>query len=174
MHREVAKYAIPFAFGRIPHPSRELELQAATCVALDLIVRPDIWPTPTIRLGEGILFVGYPKSLRIVMSWRDVDFRADTKLALVHELRRDRFTCLMDPAFVDRHRVGVEDVPDDSDLPGFSGGPGFLVRQDETILTPRLCSIVSQGVNFGGGAQLITLIPLDIVQVDGTIARFSG
>ena len=94
-----------------------------------------------------------------------MDLLGTTKLGLVHYLRDSEFACQLDPAFVDHYTAEHGEVSE-HDLPGMSGGPAILVRR-ETVLIPRLCGIIKQGVILGG-SRILYFAKLDRVQVDGT------
>jgi hypothetical protein len=125
--------------------------QLARLEAEATIVRPEHWPPPDLREGDPILCIGYPAVFRAQLGQDTIDCRAESRLAFIHALREQEFVCLLDPAYRERRQVGVEELPA-SDLPGASGGPGFLVRQ-EPVLVPRLCGIVKQG-NILDGCEL--------------------
>jgi len=237
LHAEVARYAIPFTFGRPPNPREQPGIHAATCVAvetvhsrfiitarhvaepardavqtspaeclagrvrlgldqialsdasLDLatipvtethvrlleadgyrVVRPDAWPPASeLLMNDPILAVGFPGAWRLHLSWDEIDFRSVTKLALVHQLGSGQFACQLDPAFVERYEVGDPDSLPAEQLPGMSGGPGFLVRQD-LIIVPRLCGVIKHGLDLGDGNQIIYFAPLNKIQSNGAIA----
>jgi hypothetical protein len=237
MHAEVAKYAIPFTFGRPPRPSEEPDIHAGTCVAvetaearfiitarhvaepareaaqdaavqclagsvkldvrgqlrlsepvLDLatvqlsntqmqlieregyrVVRPDRWPPVSeIGLNDPVLVVGFPGSWRIHVTWDQIDFRSVTKLALIHQLQPREFACQLDPAFVDQYEAEHAADLASEQLPGMSGGPGFLVRQG-LLVVPRLCGIIKQGWDLGDGNQIIYFAPMTAIRPDGGI-----
>ena len=146
-----------------------IDRQRLTLLERDyLIVRPESWPPPQLRLNDGILMFGYPKYLqRQAPEEHEIDARSESRLTLIERLERDTFTCLMQPAYTDRtSAIPGEEVPAMEELGGFSGGPAFLVRHDEPVLTPRLCGIV-----IAGGILFVTVARLDTVQQDGTIRR---
>ena len=237
MHRQVAQYAIPFAFGGQTKPSSLPDINAATCVAVEfgktaflitaghvlagavaakerlgrdfscqfgnvrldleaaqtkrdpsldlatiaisgaqlsaierehVIVRPDVWPPPELALSDPVLFVGYPKSMRITFDDGGIDFRSGSKLGLIHRLLPNGQLLIQhDPEFVDGRQVGWEEAVE-TELGGYSGGPGFLVRQ-EPILVPRLCAVVSEGARFFERACFVTLVSLSAVSPDGDV-----
>ena len=90
-----------------------------------------------------------------------------TKLAFIHHVHEAEFVCQLDPAFRDRYTEGHGELSDD-ELPGMSGGPAILVRQ-EKLLVPQLCGILKQGAAFEGGNQLFYFARLDRVDRDGRI-----
>jgi len=237
MHAEIAKYAIPFTFGRPPHPREEADIHGGTCVAvetaearfvitarhvaeparerarhasiqclagsvkldvgeqltlsdsaLDLatiqlsktqvqlieaegyrVARPDRWPPASeIRLNDPVLAAGFPGTWRLHVTWDQIDFRSVTKLALIHQLRANEFACQLDPAFVDEHEAEQTTTLPAEQLPGMSGGPAFLVRQ-ESLVVPRLCGIIKDGWDLGDGNQIIYFAPLTVIRPDGRI-----
>ena len=144
--REQVGRALDCQFGNVDlnldaaHVQREPSLDLATIeigrrqlAAIErehFVVRPDTWPPLRLALNDPVLFIGYPKSLRIVHEDGSLDFRSGTKLGLVHRFpSRDRLLIQLDPAFVDSMQVGVEEAVED-EIGGYSGGPGFLVRHE--------------------------------------------
>ena len=138
---------------------RRLEAEAS-------IVRPDGWPPPELHIDDPILFVGYPGALRVQVGDDTVDFRAESRLAFIHAFQDHRFVCMLDPAYRNSRQVGVEELPA-TDMPGLSGGPAFLVRQEQ-ILVPRLCGIIVQG-SILADAVFAVITPLDTVERDGSL-----
>lgn len=133
-----------------------------------LIMRPGGWPPPALADRDPILVAGFPGAWREQVAWDTLDLRGATTLALVHHLREDEFVCQLDPAFVDRELDGHDNLAEDK-LPGMSGGPAILVRQ-EAIIVPHLCGLLKQGLALEGGNQLLSFARLDRVRQDGTIS----
>ena len=137
-----------------------------------LIVRPESWPPPQLRLNDGILMFGYPKNLqRQVPEEHEIDALSESRLALIERMDTNSFTCLMQPAYTDRTGIPGEELPAIQEVGGFSGGPAFLVRNDDPILTPRLCGVVSEGTNIADGIIFLKVARLDSIRRDGTIVR---
>jgi hypothetical protein len=132
-----------------------------------LIMRPGEWPPPTPTMMDPILTAGFPGAWRRQISWDAMDLPGTTKLGLVHQIRDVEFVCQLDPAFVDQYTAEQGELSED-ELPGMSGGPAILVRQ-EVVLTPRLCGIVKQGWTLGEGNRLLYFARLDRVRKDGAI-----
>lgn len=147
-----------------------VRLSAATVAAFErdgyLIMRPPEWPPAALAISDPILAAGFLGAWRRQVSWDAMDLLGTTKLGLIHHLRETEFVCQLDPAFVDQYTAEHGEVSE-QDLPGMSGGPAILVRQDR-VLVPRLCGIVKQGVAFEGGNRLLYFAKLDRVGVDGT------
>ncbi len=131
------------------------------------IIRPTQWPPPALADRDPVLVAGFPGAWRRQISWDTLDLPGTTKLALVHHLREDEFVCQLDPAFVDRDVVVHDDLAED-ELPGMSGGPALLVRQ-ETVVVPHLCGILKQGVAFEGGNRLLYFTRVNRIALDGTM-----
>lgn len=131
------------------------------------IVRPSQWPPPPLQLNDGVVLVGFPALWRVVRSWHEMDFRSTTLLLLIQQVREDEFVCQRDPAFMGEHTVGCEEVPP-LDLPGMSGGPVFLIRQ-EPLVTWQLCGIIKQDLPLGEGNFVITCARLNALRRFGEI-----
>jgi trypsin-like peptidase len=149
-----------------------VSIDRATVAALEadgyLIFRPPEWPPLPLAMSDPILAAGFPSAGRQQVSRDALDLNGTTKLGLIHHLRETEFVCQLDPAFVDEHTTERGAELSAEDLPGLSGGPAILVRR-ETILVPRLCGILKQGVVFEGGTRLLYFARLDSVGKDGTI-----
>jgi hypothetical protein len=137
-----------------------------------LIVRPESWPPPELRLEDGVLMFGYPKNLqRQVPAADEIDALSESRLALIERIETNSFMCLMQPAYTDRTGIPGEEIPATQEVGGLSGGPAFLVRNDDPIVTPRLCGVVSEGTNIADGIILLKVARLDNLRRDGTIVR---
>ncbi len=135
------------------------------------VVRPVEWPPPDLVMHDPILAFGYPGSWRLPVAPDAIDVRLASFLALIHQLAPERFTCQLDPAFVDQRQLGSEELPVDH-LPGVSGGPGFLIRQEGVpVLAPVLCGIFSDGWDLGDGNRLLYFSRLDSIGPDGRIGQ---
>lgn len=121
-----------------------------------------------MTIDDPILLAGFPGAWRRQITWDALDVPGTTMLAMVHHLRDDEFVCQLDPAFVDRDVADYgEDIVQGDQLPGLSGGPALLVRQ-ERIIVPHLCGILKEGVVLGG-SRLLSFARLDRVREDGSI-----
>jgi len=132
------------------------------------VMRPTQWPPPTLTDRDPILVAGFPGAWRRQIAWDTIDLLGTTKLALVHHLRDDEFVCQLDPAFIDRDVADHGEPLAEDELPGMSGGPALLVRQ-ETLVVPHLCGILKQGVAFEGDNRLLYFARLDRIGTDGVI-----
>lgn len=132
-----------------------------------MIMRPSEWPPPTLAPMDPVLVAGFPGKWRRQIARDTMDFKGTTKLGLVQHFRDSEFVCQLDPAFVDQYTIEQEELSEDS-LPGMSGGPAILVRQ-EVVLIPRLCGVLKQGWSLGDGNRLLYFARLDRVAKDGSI-----
>lgn len=132
------------------------------------VMRPGEWPPPSLDHTDPVLVAGFPGEWRRQIAWDTVDFGGTTKLALVQEIRANEFVAQLDPAFVDQFAIEHGELSEDS-LPGMSGGPAILVRQ-ETVLKPVLCGVLKQGWDLKDGNRLLYFARLDSVAKDGTIS----
>lgn len=132
-----------------------------------LVFQPPEWPPPALAMGDPILAAGFPAAGRRQVASDALDLNGVTKLGLIHQLRETEFVCQLDPAFVDEYTEREGDLSAE-DLPGMSGGPAILVRQ-EAILVPRLCGILKEGVVFADGTRLLYFARLSGVGADGAI-----
>ena len=71
-------------------------------------------------------------------------------------------------AFLDRYQTPGPDVLSEDDLPGMSGGPAFLIRQ-QTVIAPALCGLVKQGLALSDGNRILYFARLERIRPDGTI-----
>jgi len=133
-----------------------------------LIMRPVEWPPVGLAPADPVLVAGFPGAWRRQVGKDTVDLRGTTKLALVQEIRESEFVCQLDPAFVDQYTVEQGELSEDS-LPGMSGGPAILVRQ-ETVLIPRLCGVLKQGWDLKDGNRLLYFARLDRIAKTGAIS----
>src|SRR5438094_851281 len=77
-----------------------------------LIVRPESWPPPQVRLNDGVLMFGYPKNLqRQVPDEHEIDALSEGRLALIERIEGNTFTTLMQPAYTDRIGIPGEELP---------------------------------------------------------------
>src|SRR5881628_1998187 len=116
-------------------------------------MRPIEWPPVGLAPADPVLVAGFPGEWRRQVARDTMDFRGTTKLALVQQIRDSEFVCQLDPAFVDQYAVERGELSEDS-LPGMSGGPAILVRQ-EFVLIPRLCGVLKQGWDLKDGNRLL-------------------
>src|SRR5439155_17346680 len=93
------------------------------------------------------------------------------RLALIERIEGNTFTTLMQPAYTDRIGIPGEELPAIQEVGGFSGGPAFLVRNDDPILTLRLCGVVSEGTTIADSIVFLKVARLDSLRPDGTIVR---
>ncbi len=148
------------------------QLSARQVAALEAdgyrIVRPTGWPPPELQMDDPVLSVGFPSPWRLHVAWDQIDFRSTTKLALIHQLRPHEFACQIDPAFGEEYRTVSEEIPPANELPGMSGGPGFLVRQ-KRVLVPALCGIITHRLELEDGNKLLYFARLEGIRPDGRI-----
>jgi len=131
------------------------------------VFRPPGWPPRALAMGDPILAAGFPDAGRQQVARNALDLNGVTKLGLIHQLRETEFVLQLDPAFVDEYTAREGDLSA-KDLPGMSGGPAILVRQ-EAILVPRLCGILKEGVVFDDGTRLLYFAGLSGIGADGAI-----
>jgi hypothetical protein len=127
------------------------------------VVRPAVWPSPPLPEGAGVVFIGYPGSWRLQVSWHELDFAAVTLGLLIHSVHSDYFTCHREAAYSEQLQPVNDEVPD-FNLAGCSGGPAFLIEQGE-LLIPHLCAIVSEDWPIGDDVLLLRLARLDTLPV---------
>jgi hypothetical protein len=132
------------------------------------VMQPGEWPPSGLAAGDPVLVAGFPGAWRRQVARDTVDFRGTTKLALVQQTRDSEFVCQLDPAFVDQYTIEQGELSEDS-LPGMSGGPAILVRQ-ETVLRPLLCGVLKQGWDLKDGNRILYFARLDSVAKNGTIS----
>jgi hypothetical protein len=132
------------------------------------IIRPTAWPPPTPSTGAAIVTAGYPGPWRVHSAWDELELRSFAMLALVHEIHDSEFVCQLDPAYVVETRAESSEELPVVDLPGLSGSPAFIVSNDPTeIVSPRLCGVVTKGLNLGDGNLIVKYARLELLGLPG-------
>jgi hypothetical protein len=148
--------------------------QLATKLSRDCeFVRPATWPPPTLTKGDGIIFVGFPGAWREARSWNEIDCGGRTSLGLVHSAGDESFVCHLDPEYLEVTQPAWDAATYSDEMGGMSGGPAFLVRNEQgQLLAPQLCGVVREGAGseVAPGHRMIYFTSLTTLRPDGSFS----
>ena len=124
------------------------------------------WPPDLPKVGEFVLFGGFPKSKRLELAKGHLEFGSlSSGGSEIHSVQMDVITCQIqiDQCIIDFDRDG----DGFSELPGISGSPVMIARQTEGGLT--VFDLIGVVFEYHSGWDVLRVRPVSLIASDGTI-----
>jgi hypothetical protein len=146
-----------------------------TSKEIDLLRKPvlkgnqALWPSPSVKVGEGALFAGFPGLQRTDSSADECGFGFYASLTPVSSVSERHFGCVFDRSkWVDAFGKGFPQ--EGYDLGGISGAPVLVVDESEAgILSWRLAGIAYNAANNLG--EIMLAHHARFINEDGSLER---
>lgn len=133
------------------------------------------WPPRLAEVGCGVTYCGYPGNGRLWLARRKISFGCVT-MAGIATIARE--TCIS--IQIEREKLmrvlGNEDMPENFDFGGMSGGPVLAIVQTPTLRSWIPAGVIFQGPNPTGdpaesiqGLEIIRARPVHFINPDGTL-----
>jgi hypothetical protein len=132
------------------------------------------WP-PRLAQTEGpALYCGFPAKGRRMLSSGDVSFGSVPMAGMVSSSHETRISIVLEREYLLRV-LGEENMPENFNFGGMSGGPLLAVVQSATLRTWKPAGVIFQGPNPGDsaeqesipGLEIIRARPIHFVRADG-------
>ncbi len=130
--------------------------------------RPETWPPDDVNVGDFISFGGFPGKLREQTSSGDLIFGSLSNGASeVSSVNDEYFICQFEREYW-VESLGIESEKDLRELGGISGGPVFLMRENNGIMYYEFVGIIYQ---FSTDYDLLYIRKAKFINKDGSISQ---
>jgi hypothetical protein len=129
---------------------------------------PVTWPPSDVKVGDYIAFGGFPGKLREQTSSGDLIFGSLSNGASeVSSVNYEYFICQFEREYW-VESLGIESEKDLHELGGISGGPVFLMRENNGIMSYEFVGIIYQ---FSTDYDLLYIRKAKFINKDGSISQ---
>ncbi len=126
-----------------------------------------LWPPILPKIGQAVVFTGYPGNERLEIGPRELSFAPLPALLIATSVSERQISCQFEREYMVQ-APGFREPRPHYETGGMSGGPLFTVIERNGILRWHLGAVIKEGNAL---LDIVTAAPADCILIDGRLRR---